>query len=290
MSDASGASTKQRVLITVKTYPTLSRTYGETVCTAGVRPDGTWVRIYPVPFRRLEEAEQYRKYDWVECRLLRNTSDPRPETYRPLDEHELVPVGHINTDDRWRERRRILLETARVYDRLDDLIADAKSNRASLAVFKPTKVHDFVWEAEENRQWDPAKLQQMREKRSQLDLFEDNRWRETFRVIPKLPYAFSYKFEDAGGRQSELRVLDWETGALFWNCLRAANGDEAVALSKVRQKYMDQFLGTDLHFFVGTTQQFHFVAPNPWVIIGVFPAAHPLPPPPPDPQLALFGS
>ena len=48
---------KQRVLITVKTYPTLSRKYGETVCTAGVREDGTWVRIYPVPFRRLN-AEQ----------------------------------------------------------------------------------------------------------------------------------------------------------------------------------------------------------------------------------------
>src|SRR5262245_6318973 len=28
---------KDRVLITVKTYPTLSRKYGETVCTAGVR-------------------------------------------------------------------------------------------------------------------------------------------------------------------------------------------------------------------------------------------------------------
>lgn len=44
---------RERVLITVKTYPTLSRKYGETVCTAGVREDGSWVRIYPVPFRRL---------------------------------------------------------------------------------------------------------------------------------------------------------------------------------------------------------------------------------------------
>ena len=72
---------KERVLITVKTYPTLSRKYGETVCTAGVRDDGTWVRIYPVPFRRLDEAEQYRKFDWIECRLARNSSDPRPETF-----------------------------------------------------------------------------------------------------------------------------------------------------------------------------------------------------------------
>ena len=74
---------EQRVLITVKTYPTLSRKYGETVCTAGVREDGSWVRIYPVPFRRLNEEQQYRKYDWLEARLVRNTSDPRPETFRP---------------------------------------------------------------------------------------------------------------------------------------------------------------------------------------------------------------
>lgn len=39
-------------------------------------------------------------------------------------------------------------------------------------------------------------------------------------------------------------------------------------------KYMDQFLQTDLHFFLGTTQEFHFRAPNPWVIIGVFPIPH----------------
>ena len=66
---------KQRILITVKTYPTLSRKYGETVCTAGVREDGTWVRIYPVPFRRLNEDQKYSKYDWIECRLQRNTLD-----------------------------------------------------------------------------------------------------------------------------------------------------------------------------------------------------------------------
>jgi hypothetical protein len=89
----------ERVLITVKTYPTLSRKYGETVCTAGVREDGSWVRIYPVPFRRLEEKEQYSKYSWVECRLERDTVDVRPETYRPVDQRELVPVGEIGTDD-----------------------------------------------------------------------------------------------------------------------------------------------------------------------------------------------
>jgi hypothetical protein len=263
----------ERVLITGKTYPTLSQKFGETVCTAGVRDDGSWVRIYPVPFRRLEEKQQYRKFDWLECNLVRNARDPRPETFRPVDEAELRPVDHLGTDHNWRERRRLLLQTARVYERLDELIEGAKANRMSLAVFRPTRVTDFVWE-EDDREWSSKKLSQMRAFHSQLDLFEDNSWRQTFQVIPKLPYNFSYRFEDAAGRKSELQVLDWETGALYWNCLRAAEGDEGRALAKVREKYIDDFLRKDLHFFLGTTQQYHFVAPNPWVIIGVFPIPH----------------
>jgi hypothetical protein len=99
---------KERILITVKTYPTLSRKYGETVCTAGVREDGSWIRLYPVPFRRLQETEQYSKYDWIECRVVDNKSDPRPESFRPYDPAELVPVGHMDTKREWRDRRRLL--------------------------------------------------------------------------------------------------------------------------------------------------------------------------------------
>ena len=100
---------KDRILITVKTYPTLSRKYGETVCTAGVRPDGSWVRIYPVPFRRLGEAEKYKKFDWIECSLVRSRSDPRPETRHAADLRELVSVGRIGAR---RARRRLSLHPA----------------------------------------------------------------------------------------------------------------------------------------------------------------------------------
>ena len=270
---------KERVLVTVKTYPTLSTKYGETVCTAGVREDGSWVRLYPVPFRRLRESEQYRKYDWLECGLVRHTSDPRPESYRPIDHAELQPMGHLDTADKWRERKRIVLDNANVYDRLDQIIPAAKANEISLCVFKPTKVTEFVTE-EEDRNWDESKLRRMRGLYSQLELFEDNEWRKTFQVIPKLPYSFSYRFVDSVGKESELQILDWEIGALYWKCLRTSHSDEAKALAKVRQKYLDQFLTTDLHFFMGTTQQWHLVSPNPWVIVGVFPAPH-------DPQTRL---
>lgn len=264
---------KDRILITVKTYPTLSRKYGETVCTAGVRADGSWVRIYPVPFRRLGEKEQYSKFDWIECDLLKSHNDPRPETYHPRDVKEILPVGHIDTRYNWRERRRILLHTAKVYTRLQTLIDEAKANKTSLAVFRPASVTGFVWQDEE-RDWDQAKVAEMRNKTKQGELFADEQWRHTFNIIPKLPYSFSYRFTDAAGKSAEMQVLDWETGALYWNCLAAANGDEKTALAKVREKYFDQFTRLDLCFFLGTTQQFHFVAPNPWVIVGVFPIPH----------------
>src|SRR5690554_4654412 len=271
---------KQRILISVKTYPTLSRKYGETVCTAGVREDGTWVRIYPVPFRRLDEEEQYSKYDWIECRLRRNDRDKRPESYSLVAPHEMKKVGSIDTRDNWRERRKLLLDRARIYDDLEEIIGDAKINKISLAVFKPARILDFIVE-EDERAWDPRKLDEMRRLTRQHDLFDDNAWRKTFQLIPKLPYKFSYRFEDAAGRKSEQQILDWEIGALYWNTLRRAEGDESVAIEKVRAKYFDEFRRKDLHLYLGTTQRWHLVAPNPWLVIGVLPIPH-------QTQLGLF--
>lgn len=264
---------KERLLITVKTYPTLSRKHGETVCTAGIREDGSWVRLYPVPFRRLDEEEQYRKFDWVELETRKSTSDHRPETRHPTDAKDIQPVNHLGTEEAWKERRKVLGKV-QVHRHLQPLLDGAKANTMSLALFKPAKIIDFVWEACE-RDWDAAKVAAMRDMASQGELFADEQWRQTFRLMPKLPYNFSYRFEDADGKRSELQVLDWETGQLFHNCLRDARGDEAVALAKVRQKYMDSFLKTDLHFFLGTMKEFHGFSPNPWVIIGVLPIPHP---------------
>lgn len=264
---------RDRILITVKTYPTLSQKYGETVCTAGVREDGSWVRLYPVPFRRLEEAEKYRKFDWIECDLVKRDRDPRPESYCPIDPKQLVRLDHMGTEGQWRDRRNLLLNTASVFTRLKEVIDGAKADTMSLAVFKPTEVLDFHCEQVE-REWDSEKVAGMRKETQQSELFPEDEWRTKFKLIPKLPYSFSYRFKDADGTESKMMILDWEIGALYWNCVKRANGDEAEALKKVREKYFGEFLKKDLHFFLGTTQQFHSYAPNPWLIIGVFPIPH----------------
>lgn len=273
---------RERILIMVKTYPTLSRKHGETVCTAGIREDGSWVRLYPVPFRRLGETEQYRKFDWVELETRKSTSDHRPETRHPTDAKDIRPVSHLDTKECWKMRRRALKDL-HVHHLLQPLMDAAKANEVSLALFKPAKVRDFIWEPCE-RNWDEAKVAAMRAMASQGELFKEEQWRNTFNLMPKLPYNFSYRFEDADGKRSELQVLDWETGQLFHNCLRGTGGDETAALAKVRQKYMDDFQKTDLHFFLGTMKEFHGYSPNPWVIIGVLPLPHA----PPEEQMPLF--
>ena len=272
---------RERVLITVKTYPTLSETYGELVCTAGVREDGSWVRLYPVPFRRLDEPDRYRKFDWIETTLVRNTADRRPESFRLVDPDDIAVGPHLDTGQNWAARRRLLLECGEVHTNLTALIDDAHANLRSLATFRPTRVLDVKVEAGE-REWPAERIDAMRARSGQGDLFSVEKWREAFRVVEPLPWKFSYSFEDANGRKSTLQILDWEAGALYWNCLRDSNGDEQAAIRKVRDKYLGFAASSDLHFFLGTTLAFHNMkAPNPWVIIGAAPF-------PRQPQMALL--
>lgn len=261
-----------KVLITVKTYPTLSTKYEELVCTAGFREDGTWIRIYPVQFRQRPYAQQYGKYQWIEIDLVKNEKDFRPESFRPVShETEIKLISEVKADgDAWHERRKLVL--GKVYHSLEELIAEAKdkSISTSLAVFKPSVVKDFIVENAE-REWSKEKLASLQ----QLNLFASATENKT-EVVRKLPYKFSYRFEDNKGRESTLMIEDWEIGALYWNLFAQYEGNENKAVEGVRAKYFDDFVKSkDLHLFLGTTFEFHLRnAPNPFVIIGTF---HPKP-------------
>ena len=103
-----------RVLIAVKTYPTLSEKYDELVCTAGFLEDGTWIRIYPIPFRKLSYDKRYSKWQWIELDLVKNTSDFRKESFRPANiDNEIKIVGEIDTKNGWAQRKSIVLKHVR---------------------------------------------------------------------------------------------------------------------------------------------------------------------------------
>lgn len=257
-----------RVLITVKTYPTLSTKYEELVCTAGFLEDGSWIRIYPIQFRQRPYAQQYKKYQWIEIDLVKNEKDFRPQSFRPVShETEIKLLSELPADgDAWHERRKVVL--GKVYQNLSQLIAESKDKSVctSLAVFKPSVVKDFVVE-EVEREWSNEKLASLQ----QLNLFSSATEGKT-EVVRKLPYKFSFRFEDNQGKSSKLMIEDWEIGALYWNLIAQFEGDEHKAVAGVKAKYFDDFAKTkDLHLFLGTTFEFHSKnAPNPFVIIGTF--------------------
>lgn len=97
---------RKRIYITVKTYPNISDKYAELVCTAGILEDGTWMRLYPVPFRLLSKEQQYKKYTWVNVEVVRRQSDFRNESFQPILSTLTVENRASKTD--WGERRRII--------------------------------------------------------------------------------------------------------------------------------------------------------------------------------------
>lgn len=263
---------KRKVLITVKTYPTLSKKYDELVCTAGILDDGSWVRIYPLPFRKLEYENRYKKYQWLEIPLQKNRSDPRPESYNVVDINQIRFLGKpVGTKNGWEERKRIIFDKNQIYNDLSKLIDKASKNELSLAIFKPHELIELA-SVETDRKWNKDKLSILKQKARQLSLFQtEEEVKREFSIVDKLPYKFFYQFRDSMGKESRLMIEDWEIGALYWNCLKKyTNGDEQKAIEMVKQKYFNEFSKKDIYLFLGTTKQFHGWAKNPFVIVGVF--------------------
>ncbi len=262
-----------KLLITVTTYPLPSRSYDELVCTAGVNEQGDWVRIYPVPLQFLKglrkdgKVKSY-KYTWIELELKKRTDDFRPESYSPYDYSfkDILVHGKIGTGNNWAERKKYC--TKKVYTDLSQLILDSQNpTNISLATFKPSEFISFDIE-EDEREW----KKEWRERINQLQINfgepDKNIQRE---LISKIPYKFYYKFKDVQGTISRLMIEDWEIGMLYLNCLKSYDGNESLALQKVKEKYETNFLkNNDIYLFLGTTKEWHMHrAKNPFVIIGM---------------------
>ena len=246
---------KKKILITVKTYPVPSENHLELVCTAGVEENGSWVRLYPVDFRYMEQFRQYKKYQWVEVEVEKNPKDPRPESYRP-DLDTLKPVGKkLDTRNCWAARKKYVL--ARGVDTMCGLEALARGDR-SLGIVRPLVVEDLVVERTE-REW-PAKYRQQFD---QTRMFGPKR-----KPLEKIPYKFSYRYgcEEPGCTGHKMMIEDWEVGELYRR-MRDKFGDEDAACDKVKETFLDRICAEDVdtHFFVGTT-----LAHGSWIILGAF--------------------
>lgn len=269
-----------KVLITVKTYPIPSAKHDELVCTAGVREDGSFVRLYPINFRELPFSQQYKKYQWIEVDALKHAGrDARKESYRP-DCSTIRLLGEpISSSGNWSKRARFAL--AKKSASMEDLYDQQARDRTSLGVFRPRRIHDLIYKPD-----DPEWKASFRAALAQARLWDDRK--RTKQPPRKVPFKFQYRFECKDSRCKRnhcMMIEDWEVGALYWKLIdRGCTSDEAARA--VRDKFLNELCGADrdTHFFVGTI----LAHPKTWVVIGVFWPRKELPRAPTIVQKPLF--
>jgi hypothetical protein len=134
-------SEKRRILIWGKTSPELSSKYVETVCTAGVFEDGSPVRLYPIPYRYLEDG--FKRYQWITASVSKSDKDPRPESYKV--DNESIVLGQVitTTSDEWGTRREWIFKDPRwCFESVEALKAAQSKDKTSLGIIKPKTIHE----------------------------------------------------------------------------------------------------------------------------------------------------
>jgi hypothetical protein len=245
------------MLVTVKAYPNISATYGEVVCVAGIRtdtPEPQWIRLYPVEYRDIAFSQRFKKYDVIELEVRRNTSDPRPESYKPNID-SLTIIENLDTKRGWSKR------TPHVAPLIVDSMCAVARRRAndgtSLAAFRPALVEDFTIEPED-RKWAPQKAAIA----NQPSLLFPGK-----RGLEKIPYRFRYRYRcsDARCRGHHQTIIDWELAQSYRGWTQYP---EELRLEKLRDRWLDEMCGEDKDtvFFVGN----QYSAPEGFLVLGVF--------------------
>jgi len=239
-------------------------------CTAGITKDGQWIRLFPVPYRFLDQDQRFRKYQWIDLTVHKATSDPRRESYKIIGESITVLSEPLPTADGWKARKAVL----------DPLKAHClcclKRQRdaegfPTLGFFRPKGIERLLID-EDDTEWTAEQLAALR----QMDLFG----RAPRADLEKVPHQFRYEFhcEDEECPGHTIICTDWEMGEAWrrWKSKYGATWEE-----KFRQRFEEEMINKyDTHFFVGTIHGH----PQTWIIIGLF-----YPPKPNDTQtLSLF--
>jgi len=109
----------ERILILAKTYPSPSTKYVETSGIAGVNQNGLMRRLYPVPFRMIEEGQQLKKWQWINVRIEKANKDHRPESHK-LYVDTIECIEQIDTKQEW-SARRTWLDRIPSFENFDDI-------------------------------------------------------------------------------------------------------------------------------------------------------------------------
>ncbi|MER7721972.1 hypothetical protein AB0L50_13225 [Streptomyces flaveolus] len=247
-------------MVTVKTYPELSAKYRETSCVAGVRLDlgqPRHVRLFPVPFRLLEQQAQFAKYSVIEVDVEPHRRDGRPESLRPILE-TLEVIEQVTSSDGWARRWQHLRPL--VAPSLCAVYREQRARGTSLGLFRlATAPRLRLTDAEP---WPGSKTALA----DQMDLFEQDLKRLEW-VPVQLRYSFSCSEADCPGHDMHLK--DWEAGESYRKFLRAYGPQKVHEM--LYERWLTRMFTRDraVHAFVGNIA----ARPRTFMLLGL---AYPL--------------
>jgi hypothetical protein len=223
----------ERLLITVKTYPTISSSNIETVCTGGVTDAGEWRRLYPIPFRYLEGPKQYRLFDVVYVEVSGSTTDSRPETRRPV----LASLRVVERLESWTSRCQWVNPT--ILPSMRAMIEKGKT-------LVPVRVREVLSFDAVPAEDDWTTMQ--KEKLNQELLFEKRK------PLEKIPFDFRVRWRDDDGAEHDSLFISWEVCQTF----RAYRRRYRDPVKEMTDKWMRDIFGCDkeLSFFIGNMARF----------------------------------
>ena len=254
---------RRSVLIVVRTYPVPAHKGIEVSCTAAVTDDGKWMRLFPVPYRFLENDRRFKKYQWIDVDVVRASNDPRPESYK-LNPDSIIIKSSVPQANAWRERRRILQPLFK--PSMCAIRREREQHGApTLGIFKPKTIKRLAIEPTA-AQWTGKELGYLR----QIDIFRASPKNE----LEKLSYNFKYDFDcpEPGCSGHSMMCTDWEMGAAYrrWRQDYGADWEKPF-----RNRFEAEMINKNYtHFYVGTIHQ-HL---GSWIVIGLFYPPHDLTP------------
>lgn len=262
MGDIVVLAEQARVLITVKASPEPSTSYGDTVCVAGIRLDGPspeWIRLYPVPFRYLDNEQKFKKYDVLNVAVVKATKDPRRESFSP-DLASIQKETHLKVADR--ANHVLPLVNRSMCQVQADIGADL--NGPSLAIVHGRQVKRLVVTPHPN--WTPQEAARLADWAQAPDLFGTPRARPL--QAPRFKASYEWLCDSPECKGHAQRLLDWELTAFQ---RRFHRDDDATLATRIEDQFLDQmFANRTPHFYVGN------FASGPkrksFSILGVFPS------------------
>ena len=242
----------------VKAYPALLSDLDEAVCVAGLRTElltpPAWVRLWPVPFRDLDDGQRFRKWQEITVSARRSTRDQRPESLVP-DPDTIVVSRTLSKG----ERRHMI-------DQMPDtsmcgLIREQAECGTSLGIVRPREVIDVVVEER-----DPEEVS-TQQRRVEAAAAQQKLFGTSLTPLEVIPHRFLYRYRcwDPDCNTHHQGIIDWEISAAYRKWRKQYPTD---FIERIRCKWLGELCGPerDTRFYVGNMHQH----PRSFLVLGVY--------------------